>query len=214
MLAQSTQIFTSSSGSTDNVAIYYVQPGTANKSDVFRVVYTRTSKGQLALGEELNFTQSPTIDELWPVPSPDGDKLAYFGISSDGERDLWVESLDGNRKPVNLTKNTAGTRLHQGFEIKVDLPAQWSPDGQWLFFLVQQADGKGNTVELYIANPGTGQVFQRNTEGIQVESAEWQNNLEILYLARRKDGRLALYILDWLSGDSTLLSEINLPNYR
>lgn len=60
----------------------------------------------------------PTFD--W---SPDGKWLAIAAEDAESNRDIWLVSADGSRKPVNLTDHPA-----------FDGSPKWSPDGRWLVF--------------------------------------------------------------------------------
>lgn len=60
-------------------------------------------------------------DEGWPVPSPDGRRIAYVS-DANGDSDVYVMDADG-RNVVNLTHHPAG-----------DWYPVWSPDGEEIAF--------------------------------------------------------------------------------
>lgn len=75
----------------------------------------------------------------WEAPSydwsPDGKWITYASYDTDFNRDVWVVSLEGEQKPVNLSchPNNDGN------------PA-WSPDGRIIAFTGRR---QGNDVDLY-----------------------------------------------------------------
>jgi serine/threonine protein kinase/Tol biopolymer transport system component len=57
--------------------------------------------------------------------SPDGSKLAYSAIGSEGTTRLWVRAMDGlESRPLPGTESTNGTPA----------PPFWSPDSRWIVF--------------------------------------------------------------------------------
>ncbi|MCP5532918.1 MAG: PD40 domain-containing protein [Akkermansiaceae bacterium] len=68
---------------------------------------------------------APTFD--W---SPDGRWLAVAAEDEDANRDVYLVSADGKRKPVNLTRHPA-----------FDGSPRWSPDGRWLVFNTRRNPG-------------------------------------------------------------------------
>lgn len=69
----------------------------------------------------------PTFD--W---SPDGHFIAIAAEDRHSNRDIWLVTTDGSRKPMNLTR-------HPAFEGS----PKWSPDGRWLLFSARrEEDGK------------------------------------------------------------------------
>ncbi len=57
----------------------------------------------------VNLTQTPTIDELYPKPSPDGTRIAYLADQGAGEhrvRNVYVMNSDGTDR-VKIADNGA-----------------------------------------------------------------------------------------------------------
>ena len=65
----------------------------------------------------------PTGDAVQPAWSPDGSRIAYWGNSEGGRRDIWTVAADGAGAPVPVTS-----------DIAIDWSPVWSPDGKWLYF--------------------------------------------------------------------------------
>lgn len=70
----------------------------------------------------VHVTNTNNIDEISPVYSPDGTKLAYTSINSSGEHDICIMDIDGNNV-VNLTENHNGGGS-----------PKWSPCGYQIAF--------------------------------------------------------------------------------
>jgi Tol biopolymer transport system component len=66
--------------------------------------------------------QLKTGDAVQPAWSPDGRRIAYWGLRNRNQRDLWTVGVDG-AEPVAVTDDPA-----------IDWSPTWSPDGQWLYF--------------------------------------------------------------------------------
>jgi len=78
---------------------------------------------QIALPENATYPGFPPF-----AISPDGRRLAYFAVGSDGKRRMWVRALDSLE-----TKPLAGSEL-ESFAVPF-----WSPDSRYIAFA---ADGK------------------------------------------------------------------------
>ncbi len=89
------------------------------------------------------------ISELNPSWSPDGKKIAFFGVRANGIYNLYVSDLKGNVRV--LAENV----------VKSDQfgPA-WSPDGKKIFF-VKREDKKRD--KIYAIDIKTGKLYPINT---------------------------------------------------
>ena len=74
----------------------------------------------------------PKFAESW---SPDGRNLLFNVQSREGDRDLWVLPLTGDRKPIQLTRTP--------FE---ETNSRFSPDGRWIAY---QSNETGRS-EIYV----------------------------------------------------------------
>lgn len=65
-----------------------------------------------------------TSDAIQPAWSPHGFRIAYWGISEGGRRDIFTVPASGNGRPVAVTSDAA-----------VDWNPIWAPSGKQLYFL-------------------------------------------------------------------------------
>jgi serine/threonine protein kinase/Tol biopolymer transport system component len=75
----------------------------------------------------------PTGDAVQPAWSPNGHRIAYWGLWQRNQRDVWTISPDG-AAPVRVTSDAA-----------LDWSPTWSADGRWLYF----ASDRGGSVNLW-----------------------------------------------------------------
>jgi eukaryotic-like serine/threonine-protein kinase len=76
-------------------------------------------------------------DAVQPSCSPNGDRIAYWGIRKGGQRDIWTVSTKGG-EPVEVTNDTNS-----------DWNPVWSNDGTYLYF-ASDRDGKMNLWRIQI----------------------------------------------------------------
>jgi DNA-binding winged helix-turn-helix (wHTH) protein len=109
---------------------------------------------------------SITMPDADPITvSPDGARLAFIGVASDGGRQLWVRSLDSlNAEPLPGTD-----RVESAF---------WSPDGRMLAFF---AAGKLKKLDLKAG--GTAQTICATPVGPEIGRAfgTWNSQDIILF---------------------------------
>ena len=74
-----------------------------------------------------------TGDAVQPSWSPNGHRIAYWGLWERNQRDLWTVALDGS-DPVRVTN-----------DLPLDWDPTWSPDGRWLYF----SSDRGGSVNLW-----------------------------------------------------------------
>jgi Tol biopolymer transport system component len=113
----------------------------------YRNLFWRAADGtgpeeQLTMGEEAEFPSS------W---SPDGKVLAFWRASLTTAQDIWLLSVEGDRKPQPFLQSPFSENW-SGF----------SPDGRWLAY---QSDESGR-YEVYVRSfPGPGGKWQISTDG-------------------------------------------------
>ncbi|MBP9658093.1 MAG: PD40 domain-containing protein, partial [Candidatus Promineofilum sp.] len=101
---------------------------------------------------EVNLTNSSSVNDFDAVWSPDGTKIA-FTTNRDGNNEIYIMNADGT-SPVNISNNAAS-----------DTTPAWSPNGLKLLFIsnrdgnnevfVMNADGTGVTQITTTASPVT-----------------------------------------------------------
>ncbi|HVE71855.1 MAG TPA: protein kinase [Thermoanaerobaculia bacterium] len=83
---------------------------------------------QVATGasRELAHTRTNASDAVQPSWSPHGGRIAFWGLTSGGQRDIWTIAPDAAKPAQTITRITADAAL--------DWNPIWSPDGQYLYF--------------------------------------------------------------------------------
>jgi hypothetical protein len=134
---------------------------------------------------------STPYSEIWPAPSPVDDRLAFFAVSSSGERSLRILESDG--LVVDASYDPAVSGLGDRYQIDLSVPPYWSPDGQWIAFLGRCTDRKRSSVELFISEVARSRVYRLTGGGNEVIAMRWIDPDHILYAERRGDQSIALY---------------------
>lgn len=107
--------------------------------------------------------------------SPDGQILAFHEFSPQTGGDIWVLSLQGDRKPRPFLQTPSN-----------EVGARFSPDGRWIAYM---SDESGHP-EVYVqAFPGPGGKWKISTEG-GVEPVWSRNSPELFY--RNEDQMMAV----------------------
>ncbi len=176
------EIFASTQQSS---TVYFAQSSGGNTSDVFSLDVT------VPEATPVNLTQSDDYDEWWAVPSPIDERLAFFAVTPNDERSLRVLEPDGH--VLDLTYHSGDSQLGTVFQIHLQVPPQWAADSEWLAFLGEQRDEKGNAVELFVARTDRPLVRRLTRNGNVVASARWLDDRTLIYTEARGDGLLALY---------------------
>jgi Tol biopolymer transport system component len=98
------------------------------------------------------------LDAVQPSWSPHGQRIAFWGLRSGGQRDLWtVASSGAEASVVEVTNDTP-----------LDWNPVWSPDGRFLYF----ASDRGGTMGLWrvAIDEASGRV-RGSLEALSVPSA-------------------------------------------
>jgi Tol biopolymer transport system component len=101
--------------------------------------YARAGFGELwavkvASGEKRRLTPD-SIDAVQPSWSPHGDRIAYWGLRTGGQRDLWTVARSGGESSVVSVTD----------DPDLDWNPVWAPDGRSLFF----ASDRGGTMGVF-----------------------------------------------------------------
>jgi len=131
-----------------------------------------------------------TEDATQPLLSPDGRRLAYVGLSRNGQQELWVLDRDGN----NRVKLTTGIGL---------LTLAFSSDGSQFAF----ADVEEGTQKVYLAKSDGSGARQTPWSGSDAAWATWDPDGRNFYLSgSEKDSTKATI---WrMSGDGSNVEKL------
>lgn len=124
----------------------------------------------LATGAKHLLTKGDAVQPKW---SPNGYRIAYWGLRSGGQRDIWTIPAQGG-EPVLVTDDQA-----------LDWNPCWSPDGKYLYF----ASDRGGSMNFWRVpiDEKTGQP-SRNYEAVTTPSGYSQ------HLSFSRDGRQMAYV--------------------
>jgi len=101
--------------------------------------YLRSGIGELWAVNLVSGARRPVTrgatDAAQPSWSPHGQRIAFWGLRSGGQRDLWTVAISGSEGSVVEVTNDAA----------LDWNPVWSPDGRFLYF----ASDRGGTMGLW-----------------------------------------------------------------
>ncbi|HEX2269009.1 MAG TPA: hypothetical protein VHH35_05725, partial [Pyrinomonadaceae bacterium] len=135
--------------------------------------------------------RSGVAHEIAPAWSPDGTRIAFIGVKSDGGTDLYVVDANGQAPPFKIT-NLGDTLFSLG-------QLSWSPDGQRLAF--------GYALDIHVVNTnGSGGLINLTNSAGTRESMEpaWSpDGRKIVYSSHD-----SLYVMD---ADGQNQISLNIP---
>lgn len=182
-----------------------IRTGVGERNDLFLATMVPTMTLQ-------NLTQTPLVDEFWPVLDPYETRVAYYGLT-DNRTDLFALTLPispTTAVPVTfLTLSAGNSGLHLEYEITPTLAPAFSPDGLWIAFPAQTADGKA--IELFVARTDGQQVLRVTRLAYRVLDYTWASNDSLLIVARLSDSKLG-YWKAYLQGDEFITVEVKQDN--
>ena len=122
-------------------------------------------------GKHVRVTKFPKLNPSYPVWSPDGKRLAFYGLNEPKENggsvdsEVYTVNADGSNL-VNLTNHTAW-----------DFVRSWSPDGKKIVFrswrsVLDGAEPK-NVPDLYMMNPDGSDVDRLTFSAALEFDASW-----------------------------------------
>ncbi|MCW9707188.1 TolB family protein [Fodinibius salsisoli] len=175
------------------------------------IAFSQTVDQQLEIftvkpdGTELQQLTNFSLQDQYPVISPDGKKIVFSRQDKDSptvDNDIWVMNIDGSNA-IKLTDNTVD-----------DKRPSWSPDGSQIVF----ESGK-NSFSIYVMDAdGSNQTQLTDDEG-QDHSASWSADNKIAFVSDRQgDSSADIYQMDADGSNAAILisaesdNGINLSN--
>jgi hypothetical protein len=154
-------------------------------SDIYFIDTTITNS------QPIQVTNTPDLSELWPMPSPIDTRLAFLAVTPKDERSLRV--LDASQQNIDVTYNISGTGLNKKYQIDVNSPPLWSPDGNWLAFLGRSTDKDQAIVELFVAEVSSSTVYRLTNMESTIVSPRWADAATLIFAQEVNDHTLALF---------------------
>jgi Tol biopolymer transport system component len=159
-----------------------------------RVVFNSSRKGHFDLyvrdaagagaEEELLIDATDKHPSSW---SPDGNYLLYS--TGDTAADLWVLPLGGDRKPFPFLRSAVA-----------ESDGRFSPDGRWIAYVANDADG----THVYVAAfPASGAKYQASAQA-GIDPRWRRDGKELFYLA---PGNMLTAVAVSTQGDNLVLGE-------
>jgi TolB protein len=144
----------------------------------------------IVTGEEYQITNGEE-DELYPVLSPNGQKVAYLS-PVDGVWNLFVIGINGDNK-IQITNDEGYTMNHS-----------WSPDGTRIAY---QSKRSGN-IDIYTFDVRDGTEY-RLTDNIGQDTAPtWDiNGNNIYYTSKIGETALDIYKVFWKGGEPIYMTD-------
>ena len=161
---------------------YFVWPNEDKPGDIYRWDLS---------SQPVNLTNTPDYSEWWPVPSPGGDRIAFFAVSSTGERSLRVMNINGT--VIDATYNPADSKLGSLYQIDLTKPPRWSQDGAWIAFLGNSAAKNDDAVALFAIQVERSAVYRLNQVRDPILEFWWIEGNQLIYVQQEGKSSLALY---------------------
>ena len=151
-------------------------------------------------GDRLALSRSNDNEDIWAA-NPQGQQAAFLSsslrdthaqFSDDGRRIAFASFRDGESDAIWVA-NADGTGLAplvRGLEGRYQGWPAWSPDGRWIAFEVQDAEGKWN---VWMAD-STGGTARRVTNGPERQTVpSWSRDGNWLYFTSNRSGRFEIW---------------------
>ena len=134
-----------------------------------------------------------TNGDHWdPQPSPDGKSVAFVYRRFDDLNRLDICLVDVNSRELCAVRGLPGVRMWM---------PRWSPDGEWIAFISQEA---GND-HLWVARPDGKEARQVTKEDYAIGDISWSPDGKQIAATLNRDASFELVLIDAASGDITPL---------
>lgn len=177
---------------TANMLYFIERPAGLDTTDIFMRPITTS------VVTPTNLTLSPHYSELQPVVAPDRQKVAYVAISQGGDRSLRV--LRPGQVAADITYQS-GTSGFQQTDCRLSLtqPPVWSPDSQWLAYLIECGSDPPSTIYVMAARASGIHVKKLSQSGQPVANISWQDDTTLIFSEQQPGSKEAIYQVSVLS---------------
>jgi dipeptidyl aminopeptidase/acylaminoacyl peptidase len=148
-------------------------------------------------GGEPVVLSKPGYHPLMPLPSPDGQWVAYLHVPDD------VPPSQGRRLVVVPAAGGEAVELTADFDASVN-DFRWTPDNQWLYFTAGVHGNNG----LYRV-PVTGGPVEQIVSGVRYATGFDVTNDRLAYVLSEPDNPSDLFVADANGRDERRLTEVN-----
>lgn len=142
---------------------------------------------------QINLTNTPSVDEVFPAWSPDGALIAYTS-RADGNNNIYVMASDGS-KPTRVTKNP-----------RDEVAPTWSPDGKHLAF-ASDRDRKEGIYDIYIIGADGAGVRRLTRGGASNDWPAWSPDGKQIAFRSTKDGQADIMMIGVDGGKAVNLTD-------
>jgi eukaryotic-like serine/threonine-protein kinase len=135
-------------------------------------------------------------DARQPSWSPHGNRIAYWGVSSDAHRDIWTVDPDSPQPQASIVQVTFDASLHWN--------PVWSPDGRYVYF-GSDRDGTLNLWRLSVDEATGRPLDDAEPEPMYLPSSfgghfGFSEQGDLIYTALERSDRLLAFPFDPTSG--------------
>lgn len=128
---------------------------------------------------------SSTATDGFPLLSPDGKRIVFVSYRS-GPQQMWVSNADGTQAfPI-----TSSAKFHSS-----DFP-RWSPDGQWIAFHAEAADGRD---DIWIIDANGSRPRRLTNDGL-AGAPSFSHDGKWVYFSSLRTGRWEIFRIPLAGG--------------
>lgn len=132
-------------------------------------------------GDLRQHTQCQTIC-TYPVPSPDGRRIAFRRVTDSPGFD-WALRATMRNSEVVVSDLDGGNEINLSRSAAYDGWPMWSPDGRWIAFCSNRT-GHPNAGQLFLIRPDGGEAHQLTDGNVSYTQHSWSADGKFLYASR------------------------------